>query len=499
MRKITITPITASKSGLGQAGGLSTGLTLAYMNAIIEKRNPSWFHFGPGERFTLPDGSGTVRPLSGIFEEREHEQGREHYPKLVDSIDPLTAYHGHNRPNGVEWMLLHEMPEHVVFNKIEEQPWVQIQRAFANVVSDRMAKVEHPWLWAHDFQTGLSFAMVRRRLQAMYNKRAYISHFLHTPVPDYRNIPAQYLRSMDRLLRAEIWGADDLGVQNTRWQNNLCNWGVKRLNLKLDESGRYPAFIGKSGKRTYVVDQPIGSDSSVWRSWATSNSLMFDFIPDSTPFDPDLPTVLWGGRLDVTKGGPEFLMAIEILFEHHPELIGKVNFLMIAEATRHSVSSYKNVWKATAEVEARLISRFGNESWLPIVWVRGKVSPERLGPVYRWCRGNAVDPFMDGFNLMGWEFLICQNPDNPGVLGLSPGAGAHPYIGQYTVKLDPNNIPEMAGGLHQMLTMSQQDRSRLYRGAHAIIDNYPLSQWTRLFEDRARGWWEQQSHSTKSA
>ena len=43
---------------------------------------------------------------------------------------------------------------------------------------------------------------------------------------------------------------------------------------------------------------------------------------------------------------------------------------------------------------------------------------------YRYADVALVTPLRDGMNLVAKEYVACQNDDNPGVLILSPFAGA---------------------------------------------------------------------------
>jgi trehalose 6-phosphate synthase len=488
--KNAVTPITVSKSGLGEAGGLSSALSLAYDQAIKSGLNPSWICFGPGPEMRIP-GDGVTKPLSIILERMRRDGAIHHSTTPVASLEPHLAYVGHNVPNAAHWMGLHELPADVSFDPRELDKWVEVQQALAKVVGDRVMSVQNPWIWAHDFQPGLAFAMMRESVEARGGV-VDVSHFLHTPVPRHENVEAQLLPIMDQLFSSVIKGADDVGVHTPVWAENLCDWGTKRLGLKLDESGEFPAFILPNGRKTSVVSQPIGSDADAWESVAVSNELMFDFIRDDEPFDPSLPFILWAARLDVTKGGPEFALAVELLLERHPELLGSFNVLFVGEATRHTVPAYVNVWNRMGAETNRINGRMGNETWRPITRV-GKLAWDRLGPLYRQAKVYVANSWMDGFLLGGWEYLICQDEQDPGVVGLSPHAGAAYYLNGATVPMDPRDISAMADNLYTMLTMSKEERIKRHQHALGVIAANPLSKWTARFEDRAQERWDRRN------
>ena len=57
-------------------------------------------------------------------------------------------------------------------------------------------------------------------------------------------------------------------------------------------------------------------------------------------------------------------------------------------------------------------------------YIFGSVNQQDLAAYYRDADVALVTPLRDGMNLVAKEFVACQTDDNPGVLILSPFAGA---------------------------------------------------------------------------
>ena len=64
-------------------------------------------------------------------------------------------------------------------------------------------------------------------------------------------------------------------------------------------------------------------------------------------------------RLDYTKGIVERLLAVERLFELHPEWIGRFTFVQIAAPSRSSLDEYQRFEAQVRATAAQINARFG--------------------------------------------------------------------------------------------------------------------------------------------
>lgn len=136
-------------------------------------------------------------------------------------------------------------------------------------------------------------------------------------------------------------------------------------------------------------------------------------------------------RCDYSKGILQRALAFEKLLEERPELRGKVQLVLGAEPTRSDIAEYVAYKNRVAEIANRLNGQkdllcqgkpaviFLNEN-VPnndvLLLLRGVNEGQRI-----IC---AVTPYQDGMNLVAKEWVASQNPDEPGVLIVSSGAGA---------------------------------------------------------------------------
>ena len=81
--------------------------------------------------------------------------------------------------------------------------------------------------------------------------------------------------------------------------------------------------------------------------------------------DHDLPADTLLGveveRFDFTKGIPDRFRAVEILFERHPEWIGRFVLLQVAAPSRSKLAAYQDILKESAAVAEQINSRFAGD------------------------------------------------------------------------------------------------------------------------------------------
>ena len=82
---------------------------------------------------------------------------------------------------------------------------------------------------------------------------------------------------------------------------------------------------------------------------------------------------------------------------------------------------------------------------------------DELTYFYRAGRVGLITPMRDGMNLVGKEYVAAQNPNNPGVLGLSRFAGAAQELGDAMI-VNPYDVDDVAATIYNALTMPLRER-----------------------------------------
>ena len=128
-------------------------------------------------------------------------------------------------------------------------------------------------------------------------------------------------------------------------------------------------------------------------------------------------------RLDYTKGIPERLQALGLLFERHPEWIGKLCFVQIGVPSRVELAEYREVQRRTREQVDDLNRRFPRAGGPTVHLIEANLDFRELMPWYRMADLCAVTSLHDGMNLVAKEYLAAT-ADLEGALVLSPFTGA---------------------------------------------------------------------------
>ena len=85
------------------------------------------------------------------------------------------------------------------------------------------------------------------------------------------------------------------------------------------------------------------------------------------------------------------------------------------------------------------------------------MSQTELAGFYRDADVALVTPLRDGMNLVAKEFAACQPEQDPGVLILSPFAGAGGYM-QEALQVNPYEVENVADTLNRALEMPLDER-----------------------------------------
>lgn len=93
-----------------------------------------------------------------------------------------------------------------------------------------------------------------------------------------------------------------------------------------------------------------------------------------------------------------------------------------------------------------------------------------------------VTPLRDGMNLVAKEYVVAQDPDNPGVLVLSRFAGAAEQLKE-ALLVNPYDPQGMADSIQQALLMPLAERQARHQKLMARIKEHDVHWWRKAFMD----------------
>jgi trehalose 6-phosphate synthase len=91
-----------------------------------------------------------------------------------------------------------------------------------------------------------------------------------------------------------------------------------------------------------------------------------------------------------------------------------------------------------------------------------------------------VTPIRDGMNLIAKEFVAAQDPDDPGVLILSPLAGAAREL-TGALQVNPYDRRGLAGAIRDALEMPLQERRNRHQQMLAAVRRHDIHNWYSRF------------------
>ncbi len=464
-----------SYRGPGMAGGVSAALARAWECNL--GTGGLWWHLAANE---LKTSAGAGRPA-------------EHVANL-----PEAVIQGHYRfCNEFLWPLMHDLPEFATYSSEDHADYITFNQTLGWCLARAYTKDLPNEYFVQDYQMMLLPAFLKHT-----GMRSLL--FWHIPWP--KHVDQRYVPILAELVRGML-ACEAIGFHCDEYARNFmnfahlhlpeCGYDEETMTVWSRESVRRRPRLAAVNENilagtargaglvpqqlTRLVTAPLGIDFDHWAGLASRSQ--------DGAFHPQLartPFVLSVDRADYTKGVTDRIRAIDLFFEQHPEHIGRVVFAQICGRTRNGVQAFENYWTESRALYNHLTERWSTESWQPLLWIEESFTPAELAHAYRTASAMFISAVRDGLNLTAKEYVACQGMQ-PGVLTLSSGTGAHCELGAYSVTAEPRDAAQMAGALHEALTMSAHERIWRMALLKETVKNNSLSRWWHAFSTMMHG------------
>jgi len=380
-------------------------------------------------------------------------------------LDPLefdAYYNGYC--NGTLWPLFHYFPDRFTHEQRQYEAYQAINQQFGR----QLLKVMKPGdaIWVHDYHL---IPLARFLRQSGFD--GPIGFFLHIPFPHVqilRLLPnhAELIQDLCHYDRVGFQTADDLRSFLT------C---LDPACPALAADGR----IDVGGRRVGLGAYPIGVDveTVIGEARATCQQETVQRMAVSLM---GRKLIIGVDRLDYTKGLTERFAAYEQFLEAFPENQGNVTFLQIAPPSRGDVLAYGEIRRALEQCAGRLNGRFAEADWTPIRYLNRDFAHSTLMGFLRAAKVALVTPVRDGMNLVAKEFVAAQDPEDPGVLILSPMAGAAEEL-RAALQVNPYDKRGMAMALQGALNMPLSERKQRHEELLAAVRRHDIHNWYGSF------------------
>lgn len=429
------------------AGGLAVAV-----QAALSGREGIWFGWS-GRVTEEPDHEPTIRKVGGTT-----------YVVLDLAPGDFSEYYN-GFANRVLWPILHYRLDLAEFTRSDLSGYQRVNTYFA----DRLSRILRPddVVWVHDYHLMPLARLLRER-----GHQNRIGYFLHVPCP-----PPDILTALPK--HREIVGAlvafDLIGLQTENDCENLSRYLLWQGARRAPDNHHLEA----NGRKVTLGAFPVGIETARFERTAR-RAAATALIKETAESLGGRSMVMSVDRLDYSKGLPNRMDAIERFLSTYPEWHGRVTFLQIAPKSRGEIQEYMEIDREVSTLAGHINGLHGDVTWTPIRYVNKAYSRAALAGLYRLARVGLVTPLRDGMNLVAKEYVVAQNPLDPGVLVLSQFAGAAEELDGALI-VNPHEPEAVAAAIRFALEMPLDARQARYQRMMDVLRRNDIHSWTARF------------------
>jgi trehalose 6-phosphate synthase len=393
--------------------------------------------------------------------------------------DRMYQQHYNAVSNSMLWFVQHYLLHPDVapsFGRSEQQSWEEGYRAVNQMMAQALVEMlratpederRRVVLMLQDYHLYLVPALVRAEVP-----EAALTHFIHIPWPDVR-----YWQLLPQPILLEILTSllanDVIGMQTAIDVQNLLTCVEELLPDAVVERAPNANQITWRRHQILVKAYPISINPAHVRALARSRAAQRGYRAISHHFDAQ--TVLRVDRMEPTKNIVRGVQAFALLLEQHPELRGRVRFVMILVPSREGVQRYRAYARRVFTLVQEVNARYGGPEGGTIVPIMGNDQARALGAM-RSSDVMLVNSVLDGMHLGAKEFAVVN--ESNGVLVLSRTAGVAHELGEGAAfHITPTDLQETADALYRALTLSSQERAAMASAAQHLVESRPITRW----------------------
>ncbi|MCJ1322391.1 Trehalose-6-P synthase/phosphatase complex synthase subunit [Xylographa vitiligo] len=402
-------------------------------------------------------------------------------PVFID--DELADLHYNGFSNSILWPLFHYHPGEITFDESAWNAYEQANRLFAKAIASEVQ--DGDLVWVHDYHLMLLPAMLREEI-GNTKANVKIGFFLHTPFPSseiYRILPVR-----NEILLG-VLHCDLIGFHTYDYARHFLSSCSRILGLATTPNG-----VEFQGKVVSVGAFPIGIDPDKFTEGLKKPKVQERIATLERKFQ-GVKLIVGVDRLDYIKGVPQKLHALEVFLTEHPEWVGKVVLVQVAVPSRQDVEEYQNLRAVVNELVGRINGKFGTIEFMPIHFMHKSVNFDELIALYAVSDACLVSSTRDGMNLVSYEYIACQKKRH-GAMILSEFTGAAQSLNGSLI-VNPWNTEELAGAIHDAVTMGDEQRSVNFEKLDKYVQKYTSAWWGQSFVGELTRISEQANKKTK--
>lgn len=425
-------------------GGLVTAL-----KPILEKRPSTWVGWA-GEVGSAPE------PFT-------HE-GIHNLPVPLSQDELETFYQGF--ANRTLWPLYHDAIRPPEYRRRWWQPYVQVNRRFAEAAAAIVA--DNGMVWVHDYHLQLVPGILRELRPDLR-----IGFFLHIPFP-----PSELFSQLPwrRQVLEGLLGADLVGFQTTMGAQNFSRLAKRYTSA----SGRRDAMQYEN-RIVHAGAFPVSIDVEHFEKLAQCEEVKQQAESYQKRLGENRRVILGVDRLDYTKGIDIRLRAFHELLKAKKVSSADTVFVQVAVPSREQVIEYQQLRQNVERLVGEINGEFGELGQAPIHYLHRSFPRDELVALYMAAQVMVVTPLRDGMNLIAKEY-VSTRLDDTGVLLLSEFTGSAREM-RDALLVNPHDIDGLANKIYTALHLSESEQKRRMKALRKTIKANDVFHWANSFLD----------------
>lgn len=388
-----------------------------------------------------------------------------------------SAHHGFS--NSLLWFLQHQLwgwgsdPTIGPASYEAFDDYRTVNAAFAEAVIEELETDDGgpSTVMLHDYHLYLVAKLVREKVPDVL-----MQQFVHIPWP-----PADAWRVLPRVMVVEILegllGCDVVAFHTEHYARCFVETCEAYLGLPVDVQGRLLVSAdggpdGSDFRAVRVAWYPISVDVDTLSALTREGQTRVE--RDHLREHRREKLIVRVDRADPSKNIYRGFQAFELMLEHHPEWMGRVEFLALIQPSRSSLVVYADYLEQIESIAARINERFSTADWRPVNLIVGE-SMARAVAAYQEYDVLLVNPVADGLNLVAKEGVVVNEHD--GVLVLSEPAGVFEEIGSFSLGVNPFDVLDQADALDRALRMPVEERHARAEACREVVLRNDLDRW----------------------
>ncbi|GFQ06603.1 alpha alpha-trehalose-phosphate synthase [UDP-forming] 5 [Phtheirospermum japonicum] len=353
------------------------------------------------------------------------------------------------------------------FDRALWQAYVSVNKIFADKVMEVISP-DDDYVWVHDYHLMVLPTFLRKRFN-----RVKLGFFLHSPFPSseiYRTLPVRV-----ELLRA-LLNSDLIGFHTFDYARHFLSCCSRMLGVSYQSKRGY---IGLEyyGRTVSIKILPVGIHMGQLRAVLDLPETEAKVVELQNKFSGQ--TVLLGvDDMDIFKGITLKLLAFEQLLTHHPDKIGKVVLVQIANPARGRGKDVEEIKSETYATVARINDAFRKPGYEPVILIDTSLHFFERIAYYVISECCLVTAVRDGMNLIPYEYVVCRQGTS--MLVVSEFIGCSPSLSG-AIRVNPWNTDAVSEAMDYALMIPEDEKQMRHDKHYKYVSSHDVAYWAHSF------------------